>query len=186
MEPLVGRNPNGNAEGERAPVRVAANRRTFSLPWVGILCLVIALGLLLIGVARHINLLMLLGDLLVMIVLWNLLAAGRSLRELQIRFRFDEWLFARTPCVVEIQVSNPDQHPRFGLRIDEEGPKHAAVCRIDCLPAQGRVSWRRQVTLPRPGRYTWGAVWASSGYPFGLVERRRLLRAESTVMQKAS
>ena len=43
------------------------------------------------------------------------------------------------------------------------------------------MTWRREVTLPRPGRYTWGAVRVSSGYPFGLVERRRLLMAEETV-----
>jgi uncharacterized protein (DUF58 family) len=143
--------------------------------------LVIALGLLGLGVARRHNLLMLLGDLLVVIVLWNLLAAGRSLRGLQVRRRFDEWLFARTACVVEIQVSNPGQQARLGLRIDEEGPDHVAAFWIDCLPLQGSVNWRRQVTLPRRGRYKWGAVQASSGYPFGLVGLRRRLTVEETV-----
>jgi uncharacterized protein (DUF58 family) len=181
METLLGPNSKENAERERAALRVAAKRRTFFLPWVGIFCLAIALGLLVIGVARRINLLMLLGDLLVVIVAWNLLAAGRSLRGLLARRRFDEWVLARTPCVVEIQLNNPDEHARLGVRIDEEGPDHAASCWIDCVPAQGSVNWRRQVTLPRRGRYTWGAVRASSGYPFGLVEQRRLLSAEETV-----
>jgi uncharacterized protein (DUF58 family) len=198
MRTLFSRGSKGSAEGERAALGVTAKRPSFSLPWVGFFCLVIALGLLVIGVTRRHNLLMLLGDLLVVIVLWNLLAAGRSLRGLQVRRRFDEWLFARTPCVVEIQVSNPDQPARLGLRIDEEGPDvadslressgsrsatalHAAAFWIDCLPVQGSVSWRRQVMLPRRGCYKWGAVQASSGYPFGLVGLRRRLTAEETV-----
>lgn len=181
MATLFSRNPNGSAEGQRAAVGVAAKRGTFRLLPAGRNCLLIALPLLAIGVHRRINLLMLLGDVLVVLALGNLLAAGRSLRGLQARFRFDEWLFAGTPCVVEIQVSNPEPHPRLGLQIEDQGPDHAAAFRIDCLPAQGSVSWRRQVTLPHRGRHTWGAVRASSGYPFGLVERRRLLSAEETV-----
>ena len=182
METLLSRDPKGNAERERAPLRAAAKRGSYSVPWAGSRCLAIALVLLGIGVARHINLLMLLGDVLVVMMVWNLLAAGRSLRGLQIRRRFDEWLFARTSCIVEIQVSNPDRHPRLGLRIDEEDAEQAATYRIDCLPAQGNVSWRRQVFLPRRGRYTWGAVRASSGYPFGLIERRRMLTAEEAAL----
>ncbi len=157
-------------------------------------CLIISLALLTIGVYRRINLLMLLGDVLVVIVVWNLLAAGRSLRGVKVRRRFDDWLFARTPCVVEIQVSNSDHHARLGLRIDEVAPtvadsrgepanrNAAAACRVGYLPAQGSVSWRREVTLPRRGRYSWGEVRACSGYPFGLVERRLTLAAEETVI----
>ncbi|SRR5579875_709330 len=144
-------------------------------------CLAIALVLLGIGLHRRINLLLLLGDVLVVITLLNLLAAGRSLRRLQARRYFDEWLFARTPCNVEVQVSNLGRSTRLGLCIEEGGPEHAAAWRIDYLPAQGSVSWRRQVVLPRRGRHTWGAVRASSGYPFGLVEWRKLLLAEETV-----
>jgi uncharacterized protein (DUF58 family) len=32
--------------------------------------------------------------------------------------------------------------------------------------------FRREVILPRRGRYAWGALTAVSGYPFGLVQRR--------------
>ncbi len=180
-------------DDDKRPSSIRNPRASIVLLSAGRNCLLIALALLAIGVHRRINLLMLLGDVLVVIVLWNLLAAGRSLRGLQVRRRFDDWLFARTPFVVEIQASNSDQHARLGLRIDEEGPKAAdshresvggnaaAACRVESLPAQGSVSWRREVTLPRRGRYTWGGVWASSGYPFGLIERRRLLVAEETV-----
>ncbi len=151
------------------------------LPAEGGYCLLVALGLLSIGLHRRINLLLLLGDVLVVITVLNLVAAGRSLRGVQARRRFDEWLFAGTPCRVEVQLSNPSRNARLELRIYDEGLDHAAAWLIDYLPAQGSVTWRRQVVLPRRGRYTWGALRASSGYPFGLVERRRLLTAEETV-----
>jgi uncharacterized protein (DUF58 family) len=137
--------------------------------------------LLIIGVHRRINLLLLLGDLLLVMLLLNLLAAGRTLRGLQVRRRLDDWLFARTPCVEEVQVSNHDQRPRLGLCINEKGADPSAPCQIDSLAAGDSVSWRRQVILPQRGRYTWRAVEASTGYPFGLVERRRLLMVEETV-----
>src|SRR5262249_37841529 len=137
----------------------------------------------------------LLGDVLLMMGLLNLLAAGRSVRGLRARRRVDDWLFARTPCTVEMQVSNTNGRAPLGLRIEEGGPEVAdsrsesagsrrattpdgATWSVDWLPAGGNVSWRRQVILPRRGRYTWGALRASSGYPFGLVERSRLLTFE--------
>lgn len=181
MRTSVSSEPKGSTASERAPLRVGAKRRTYSLPWAGLWCLLIALSLLVIGVARRINLLMLLGDILVVIVFLNLLAARRSLRGLDIRRRFNEWLFARTSCIVEVVVSNPGSHARVGLRIDEEGPDQSATFLVDYLPAQSSVSWRRQLILPRRGRYTWGTLQVSSGYPFGLVERRSLLTAEETV-----
>lgn len=180
MRTWFSRGSKGSAGDERSPFPLPVKRGTCYLPWVGFCYLVAALGLLTIGVYRRINLLMLLGDVLVVIALLNLLAAGRSLRGLQVRRRLDDWLFARTPCLLEIQISNPSRHARLGLRLDEEGPDHTASCRIDCLPARGSVSWRRQVIPPRRGRHAWGALRASSGYPFGLVERRQLLTAEET------
>jgi uncharacterized protein (DUF58 family) len=181
MRALFRRDPKGRMEGKGPLLRIAAKRGTYALPWAGLRCLVIILVLLFIGVYRRVNLLMLLGDVLVVIALLNLWAAGRSVKGLRVRRRLGDWLFARTPCMVEIQVSNLSRQARLGLSIEEEVPENDAVCRVDWLPAKGSVSWRRQVTLPRRGRHTWGAVRARSGYPFGLVERRLLLTAEETV-----
>jgi uncharacterized protein (DUF58 family) len=183
MRLLFSREPKASATPRfaRNDRSLAAKRGTFHLPAAGWYCLGVALVLLIIGFHRRINLLMLLGDMLVVMLVLNLLAAGRSLRGLKVRRRLDDWLFARTPGIVEVQVSNPDRRARFGLRIVEEGTDQAAECLVDYLPAQDSVSWRREVTLPRRGRYTWGAVRVSSGYPFGLGERRRLLMTEETV-----
>jgi uncharacterized protein (DUF58 family) len=168
------------------------NRKRFSIlnpqssiliPRAGWYFLLFALlPILFLGVIRRINLLLLLGDVLVVMALLNLLAAGWSLRGLRARRRLGDWLFARTPCSLEVQVSNPGRRPCLGLRLEQEGPDQAATWYIDWLPARDSVSWRRQVMLPRRGRYTWGAIEAVSGYPFGLVERRRPLTLAETAI----
>ena len=144
--------------------------------------LLVSLVLLSIGVFRRINLLILLADALLVTVFLNRLAARRSVRGLRARRHFAEWLFARTPCSVEVQVSNPSRHGRMGLRLEDGGPDNAATWFIDWLPQLGGTTWRRDVVPPRRGRYTWGALRASSGYPFGLVERRMLLVPEEEVL----
>jgi uncharacterized protein (DUF58 family) len=148
------------------------------LPTVGRYYLLVVFALLAVGLHRSINLLMLLGYALLVMAGLNLLAARRSLRGLQVRRRITEWLFARTPCSVEVQVSNPSRRPRLGLRLADSGADHAATWYIHWLPGRGRGSapsvqtFRAEVVLPRRGCYAWGALVASSGYPFGLVERR--------------
>ncbi|MGH7171223.1 MAG: DUF58 domain-containing protein [Gemmataceae bacterium] len=165
-----------------APLRVAGKRGTRLLPWAGRCFLLVALVLLGIGVLRRINLLILLADALLVMAFLNLLAAGRSVRGLRARRRFAEWLFARTPCSVEVQVSNPGRRGRLALRLEDGGPDNAATWFLDWLPGLGSTTWRRDVNPPRRGRYTWAALRASSGYPFGLVERRVLLAPEEEVM----
>jgi uncharacterized protein (DUF58 family) len=135
-----------------------------------------------IGVHRGINLLMLLGYALLVMGLLNFWAAGRSVRGLRVRRRIAEWLFARTPCAVEVQVSNPSRRTRHSLRIEDGGPENGAAWVLDRLARLDSRSWRREVVAPRRGRYTWDAVRAISGYPFGLVERGVPLTAEEDVI----
>ncbi len=148
---------------------------SFILPRWGRYYLLVAAALLGIGFYRGINLLMLLGYALVTMAGLNLLAAGRSLRGLRVRRRIADWVFARTPCPLEVEVSNPGRRPRLGLRLEDRGPEHTVAWCADRLPAHDRQTFRREVVLPRRGRYAWGAVTAVSGYPFGLVERRRIV-----------
>jgi uncharacterized protein (DUF58 family) len=110
------------------------------LPTVGRYYLLVVFALLAVGLHRSINLLMLLGYALLVMAGLNLLAARRSLRGLQVRRRITEWLFARTPCSVEVQVSNPSRRPRLGLRLADSGADHAATWYIHWLPGRGRGS----------------------------------------------
>lgn len=141
------------------------------LPAAGRYYLLVAAALLGIGIHRSINLLMLLGYALLVMAVLNFLAARRSVRGLRVCRRLAEWVFARTSCCVEVQVTNPSRRARLGLRIEAGAAEHRAVWFLDRLPGFGSLSWRRDVTLPRRGRHALGAVTASSAYPFGLVER---------------
>jgi uncharacterized protein (DUF58 family) len=153
------------------------------LPSAGRYYLLVAVALLGVGLYRSINLLMLLSYAMLVMAALNLLAAGRSVRCLCVRRRFAEWLFARTPCGIEVQVSNPGRRPRLGLRIEDGGADRAGMWFIDQLPGFDSVTLRREVDAhSRRGRHTWGAVTASSGYPFGLVERRTTLTASEEVI----
>jgi uncharacterized protein (DUF58 family) len=152
------------------------------IPRWGCSHLLVAMALLSIGIYRGINLLMLLGYALLAMVGLNLLAARRSLRGLRVRRRIAEWVFARTPAELEVQVSNTGRRPRLGLRIEDRGPEHAVIWFADRLPGRDRQTFRRDVVLPRRGRYAWGGVTAVSGYPFGLIERRGTVAPGEDVM----
>jgi uncharacterized protein (DUF58 family) len=138
---------------------------------VGRYYLLVTFLLLVIGLYRSINLVLLLGYAMLVLAALNALAAGRGVRRLRGHRRIAEWVFARTPCSVEVEVSNPGRRPRPGLRIEDGGADHLNTWLLDPLPAFANLTLRREVSLPR-GRYAWGALAANSGYPFGLVERR--------------
>ncbi len=163
--------------------RDAAKRRESLSPTVGRYFLLVSFVMLGLGVHRRINLLMLLADALLVMAVLNIVAARRSVGGLRGRRRIGEWLFARTPCAVEVQVSNPSGRARSQLRIEDGGLEREAEWTVDRLPGNGKTSWRRQVTPPRRGRYLWAALRASSSYPFGLFERRlELIPQESVVV----
>ncbi len=163
-------------------MNVAAERRWFPLPTVGRYFLLVAFVMLGLGVHRRINLLMLLADALLVTALLNILAARRSVSHLRGRRRIGEWLFARTPCAVEVQVSNPSSRARSQLCIEDGGLDRKAEWAVDRLPGNGRTSWRREVTPTRRGRCTWEALRASSSYPFGLFERSLELMPQESVV----
>lgn len=60
----------------------------------------------------------------------------------------------------------------MGVRLEDRGPDHRLSWFIPWLRGTEPVRFRGQVILPRRGRYPWGALTASSGYPLGLIEAR--------------
>ena len=80
------------------------------------------------------------------------------------------------------RAHRPDRRPRrLGVRIEDEGPGHRLGWFADRLGREGE-SFRGQVLLPQRGRYAWGPVTASSGYPFGLAFRRKTLAPSEEVI----
>jgi uncharacterized protein (DUF58 family) len=158
-----------------------ADKWTLRLPIIAFPWAIATVFVLLIGWYRNINLLLLLGYLLAAIPLLNALAAGRPLRGLAARRRIAQPIYVGLPCAVSIQIT-PTKGPSLGVRVEDGGPAHRLNWFVDRLEREGRT-FRGQVVLSRRGRYRWGPVLASSGYPFGLFYRRKeLTTAEDVVV----
>jgi uncharacterized protein (DUF58 family) len=130
--------------------------------------------LLLIGLMRSINLVVLLAYLLLAALLLNLVFAPRQLRRLQARRRLPEQLVAGQPCAVEVEVSFPGGSRR-GVLLEDGLPQQRLTWFLPWLRGSAGHCVRREVVLPRRGRYVWGALVASSSYPFDLLCWRRPL-----------
>jgi uncharacterized protein (DUF58 family) len=153
---------------------------TFRFPIIAFPWALATAFVLLIGWFRNINLLLLLGYLLAAVPLLNALAADRPLRGLRVRRRIMQPIYAGLPCAVSIQIA-PTKGACLGVRVGDVGPTHMLSWFVDRLERDGQ-SFRGQVVLSRRGRYRWGPVSASSGYPFGLVYRRKELTPAEEVI----
>jgi uncharacterized protein (DUF58 family) len=131
-----------------------------------------AVVLLVIGFFKNINLVMLLAYALLALLILNRLTGSRGLTRLLVHRRIPQLLFARTPALVEVQVSNPTRFPRVGLGIEDKGPEHLLRWFAVRLDRRGQERFRQEVVLPRRGRYAWGPVAVVGGAPFGLVQCR--------------
>jgi uncharacterized protein (DUF58 family) len=171
---------------EDTPSAVASIRTGDGWRWrlraEGLYWLQTAALLLGVGLFKGINLLTLLGYALLAVAGLNLFVAGRRLKRLRGRRRLDQPVFAGAPCVVEVQVENAGRGALVGVRVEDRGEGHALSWFVARLEGHGRLTLRRQLVLPRRGRYAWGPVTAVSGYPFGLAERRRVLAPGEDVL----
>jgi uncharacterized protein (DUF58 family) len=144
--------------------------------------LLIGLGLLGIGIFKTINLLTLLAWSLLAVFGLNALAARRHLSRLSGRRRLDDLVFAGSPVAVEVHVVNEGRKPCRGVRLEDCGPGHELRWFLECLEGHEARDLRGEVVLPRRGRYAWGPLAARSGWPLGLVWRRRPLVAGAEVV----
>jgi uncharacterized protein (DUF58 family) len=109
------------------------------------------------------------------VVLLNGLAVGWGLEQVRARRHVLQPLFAQTPFLVEVELFNPSRRDLWGVRVVETGSTHSQPNFCVRLEGRGRRAFRHEVTLPYRGTYYWGPLVVSSGYPFGLVERRLLI-----------
>ena len=147
-----------------------------ALPWAFAVAFVLVIGLF-----RNINLLLLLGYLLLAVPLLNVLTAALPLRGLRARRRIADPVYAGIPFAVGIRVTPPNGRARLAVRVEDGGPAHRLTWFVGRLEHDA-PSLRGRVVLPRRGRYAWGPVLASSGYPFGLAYRRKELAPAEEVM----
>jgi uncharacterized protein (DUF58 family) len=147
----------------------------------GLLWLLAASAAVGLSVFRSINLLLLLGCVMLALLPLNVLLAGRRLRQLRARRRVPLPVFAGTPFTVEVEIVSP-RGPVVGLRVEDRGDAHEVAWFVPRLGKGVLARLRREVTLPRRGRYAWTAVRAWSGYPFGLAARQAWLTATEEVI----
>jgi uncharacterized protein (DUF58 family) len=145
-------------------------KRTFRLTRPGQIWCGAALGLLILGLLKNINLLALLGYFLAVAALLNVILAGWGLRSLKVRRRHVNPVFAGRPCPLDVSVA-PGRHACPGVRLVERGRDHVLTWYATWLGGRSEQSFRGEVLLPRRGRYIRGELRAVSGYPFGLAER---------------
>jgi uncharacterized protein (DUF58 family) len=153
---------------------------SFRIPWPGRLWLAVAACLLIFGLYRNINLLSLLGYFLLMIAVLNIALAGRGLTSLKVRRRHLDPVFACRPCPLIVSVA-AGRRACLGVRLEERGENHCLSWRVAWIGGRTEQTFQDDVVLPRRGRYVRGPLWAISGYPFGLAERRFALTAAESI-----
>jgi uncharacterized protein (DUF58 family) len=152
------------------------------LTLAGWLWLVAGGVILALGIAKNINLLALLGTVLLVVLILNVVVAGRRLRRLQGHRRLNDYLFSDAPCRVELSLHNSSARPCQGVLLEDTTLGGLQTWYLDQVAGQDRRRCQGEVRLPRRGRYVWGPLVASSGHPFGLVRRRVVLIAPTGVL----
>lgn len=161
------------------PVPIRAGRRL--TPEGKIWLLIVAL-LLLVGIAKSINLLALLGYVMLALLGLGGLQVGQRLHRLEARRILSDQLFANTSLHLQVRLVNTSTRPCPGVRIEDLGSDHAVGWFHDPLEGLGRRLSTAEILLPRRGWYDFAPLIASSTYPFGLWRRRVVIGSPSRVL----
>jgi uncharacterized protein (DUF58 family) len=135
-----------------------------------------------VGIFKTIEQLTLVGYVMLVLLFLNALSAGRRLRRLEAQRQLGELIFAGSGCKVELRVRSLSERPRSGVRFEDTGPSHQLGWYIDRLEGLASHVCRGSIVLPRRGWYVFGPILATSGYPFGLIRRRVILREGMPVL----
>jgi uncharacterized protein (DUF58 family) len=166
---------------------ISASRKLLSafnlhLTAEGLLWLMTAALMTGIGIFKNIDPLTVLGYVMLVLIVLNAVVAGRRLRRLEARRQLGETIFAGSGCRLEVRVRNLDERSRDGVRVEDTGPSHSLGWYLDHLEGQAGRTCRGEIVLPHRGWYEFGPLVAISGYPFGLVRRRAVLREGMRVL----
>jgi uncharacterized protein (DUF58 family) len=162
--------PAAPAEWELLPAHEGTVRRTM-VPREGQIWLLAFAGLWLVGWMKGINLILLLAYLLFFLWALNWFVARRSLWGLRAGRRWGEAVFAGAATSWQAAVVNVGRRPQNGWLLLDEGPGHTVRWFIGRIGVGERARLRRDVVLPRRGRYECPPLRAVSSFPFGLVRQ---------------
>jgi len=135
----------------------------------GLLWFVVALALLLMGLLKGINLVILLASVLVVLVAWNWWEARRQLRPVRAERLEDEPAFATTPFRWAVRLSNAGRRTVGGIDVrDGDGPTRQRWF-VTEITRGAAILLRGEVTYPRRGSVKGQPLTVESGHPLGLV-----------------
>jgi uncharacterized protein (DUF58 family) len=135
----------------------------------GLLWLIIAVTLLLVGLLKAINLITLLACLLIVLVLWNWWTARRQVRPVLAEPWEDLPPFAQTPFQVAVRLHNRARRPVSGIDVRTGAALSGPYWFVSEMKSGASLVLHADVTYPRRGRVEGEALTVTSGYPLGLV-----------------
>jgi uncharacterized protein (DUF58 family) len=133
----------------------------------------IALGILITGLLKGINLITLLACLLLVMLLWNYLLARRQFGQVYARRLEGEPPFAGTLWHWRVFLSNHGRRTAYGLSVQADDDPRLRRFHAE-LPANGDAVVGAPVVFASRGRVHEGALQLVCGYPLGLVQLSRL------------
>lgn len=133
----------------------------------GLFWLLIALAMLITGLLKGINLIILLACWVVVLIPWNWWVARRQLRDLTVAGVIPDFVFAQTPFRFTVELVNAGRRAVYGVTVREQAAPQAWFVR--CAPAGQTVRLEGEATLPRRGAYAWNRLRLACGYPVGLA-----------------
>ncbi len=148
----------------------------------GWLWFLMALGLLLTGLAKSINLLTLLACMLVGLLALNWCWARQQLRRVVVERFQGEAFFAQTSGSWMWRILNTDRDALQGVRLEESFADVTCRWFVVFLPSQQSRWTTLSVTFPRRGLQKGKGLEIRSGFPFGLVMVRKSTGDASELM----
>lgn len=145
--------------------------------------LLITFVLLVVGMARGINLLALLGCVMLAVAALQAVSVGRGLRNLTARRWVDDVVREGRPCRVEVRVScGAGGWAARGVWVEDAGDSHLLGWYLERVGPGERYTCRGEVVPPRRGPYQFAPVLVGTGYPFGLLRRGVVVGEPLTVL----
>ena len=145
--------------------------------WLGILVL-----LLVVGIAKNINLVALLASMLAGVLVVCAVGVGRGLHRLAVRRTLDEQVVAGLVSQVGVRLALPIGRSLRGVVVEDRGTDHTLSWYFDEIPAGRTLEIRADFVPASRGWYDFAPLAMSTRYPFGLVGRRILLGEPARVL----
>lgn len=166
-------------------MRRPRDRRTFRFTREGKVFLLVTVGVGLAAVNTGNNLLYLMLGLMLSLLLVSGILSEIALRRVVVRRRLPERAFARTTCLVEISLTNEKKRvPSYSLEVEDRTATEPTERRCYFLKvapsAEQAASYRR--TPSRRGILRLRGFRLGTRYPFGLIEKSRLVEDEADLL----